>query len=210
MAPTFLIAALAWAPLLTDLGCNGATPDSSYPCYTAASIANSAAGVANSYAPNTFISIYGQSLAINTVSISAADLNGGTLPVALIGANAVVLINNIPAYMWYVSPTLVNVLIPANLVAGPATVQLEVDGKYGPPVNINLGATAPALFQDGATTILASHADYSLVTAASPAQPGEVIVLWATGLGPTLPPVIPNQVPQARRRSPRRASSRCC
>jgi uncharacterized protein (TIGR03437 family) len=197
MPLALLTAALAWGPLLTDLGCNGATPDSSYPCYSAASIANSAAGVANYYAPNTFISIYGQSLAVNTVSISAEDLSGGTLPIALIGANVVVLINNIPAYMWYVSPTLVNVLIPANLIAGPATLQLEVDGKYGPPAAINLSATAPALFQTDATTILGTHADYSLVTASSPAQPGEVIVLWATGLGPTLPPVIPNQVPRA-------------
>jgi uncharacterized protein (TIGR03437 family) len=134
---------------------------------------------------------------VNTVSISAEDLSGGTLPIVLIGANVVVLINNIPAYMWYVSPTLVNVLIPANLIAGPATVQLEVDGKYGPPAAINLSATAPALFQTDATTILATHADNSLVTASSPAEPGELIVLWATGLGPTIPPVIPNQVPEA-------------
>ena len=197
MPVAFLMAALAWGTLATDLGCNGETPDSSYPCYSAASIANSAAGVADYYAPNTFISIYGQSLAVNTVSISAEDLSGGTLPIALIGANVVVLINNIPAYMWYVSPTLVNVLIPADLIAGPATLQLEVDGKYGPPAAINLSATAPALFQTDATTILATHADSSLVTASSPAQAGEVIVLWATGLGPTVPPVIPNQVPEA-------------
>jgi uncharacterized protein (TIGR03437 family) len=190
MAFVFLLA------LLTDLGCNGATPDSSYPCYSAASIANSAAGIVNFYAPNTFISIYGQSLAINTVSISAEDLSSGMLPIALIGGEVVVLINNLPAYIWYVSPTLVNALIPANLIAGPATVQLEMDGKYGPPAMITLGATAPSLFQTGATAILATHADNSLVTDSSPAQPGEVIVLWATGLGPTAPPVIPNQVPE--------------
>ncbi len=156
MAFVFLLA------LLTDLGCNGATPDSSYPCYSAASIANSAAGIVNFYAPNTFISIYGQSLAINTVSISAEDLSSGMLPIALIGGEVVVLINNLPAYIWYVSPTLVNALIPANLIAGPATVQLEMDGKYGPPAMITLGATAPSLFQTGATAILATHADNSL------------------------------------------------
>jgi uncharacterized protein (TIGR03437 family) len=195
MAPVLLIAALAWTSLLADLGCNGATPDSSYPCYSAASIANSAAGIANFYAPNTFISIYGQSLAYTTVSITSEDLSAGTLPIALIGAHVVVLLNNLPAYIWYVSPTLVNALIPANLVEGPLTLQLEVNGKYGPPAVITLNATAPGLFQTDATTILATHADYSLVTGSSPAQPGELIVLWATGLGSTVPPVIPNQVP---------------
>ena len=63
-------------------------------------------------------------------------------------------------------------------------------------MTITLGATAPSLFQIDAATVLASHADGSLVTADSPAQGGEEIVLWATGLGPTAPPAIPNQVPE--------------
>src|SRR5262249_30464127 len=57
-----------------------------------------------------------------------------------------------------------------------------------------LGSTAPALWQLDATTVLAAHLDSSVVTASAPARPGEGIVLFATGLGATLPAQIPNQV----------------
>jgi uncharacterized protein (TIGR03437 family) len=37
------------------------------------------------------------------------------------------------------------------------------------------------------------HADFSFVTAAKPAKAGEVLIVQATGLGPTVPGVIPGQ-----------------
>jgi len=107
-----------------------------------------------------------------------------------------VLINQIAADIWYVSPTLVNLLIPTSLVAGPAIVQLEVDGIAGPPIAVSLNAAAPSMFQIDATTILAAHGDGSLITAASPGRRGEEIVIYATGLGPTVPAAVPNHVPQ--------------
>jgi uncharacterized protein (TIGR03437 family) len=119
------------------------------------------------------------------------------LPTSLIGTGVTVLINGLGAAIYYVSAGQVNVLIPSNtcLIACSATLQLDVDGLAGPAVTIMLGATAPALFQLDAVNVLATHGDYSLVTAAAPAQPGEEIVLYATGLGPTIPPAIPNQLP---------------
>jgi uncharacterized protein (TIGR03437 family) len=184
-AAIVLVALALWSP--------AATPGAPY--YTAASIANSAASVAGLYAPNTFVTIYGQNLAYVTVAISSDDIHGGMLPTSLIGTGVTVLINNLGAAIYYVSPGQINVLIPANLAAGPATLQLEVDGLAGPAVTIMLGATAPAMFQLDAVTVLATHADYSLVTAAAPAQPGEEIVLYATGLGTTIPPAEYNQLP---------------
>jgi uncharacterized protein (TIGR03437 family) len=176
--------ALAAAPLLAG------------PYYTADSIANSAASIADFYAPDTFITIYGTGLAYVTRAIGDDDIRGGILPTALIGTGVRVLINHIAADIYYVSPTQVNLLVPASLTAGTATLQLVVDGLAGPAVSITLGATAPSLFQLDLNTVLATHVDGSLITSAAPAQGGEVIVLYATGLGPTVPPAIPNQVPQ--------------
>src|SRR6266568_2093686 len=45
------------------------------------------------------------------------------------------------------------------------------------------GASGPALF----------HADFSPVTAARPAKAGEVLIVKASGLGPTVPGVNPGQ-----------------
>jgi uncharacterized protein (TIGR03437 family) len=174
--------------------------DNTAPSYTAAGIANTASAIAGFYAPDMFISIYGTNLSYVTEAMTQADLAAGILPTALIGTGVRVLINQIAADIWYVSPTLVNLLVPASLVAGPAVVQLEVDGIAGPPITIMLGSTAPSLFQIDATDVLGTHLNGSIITAAAPAQPGEWIVLYATGLGPTVPAAVPNQVPQSAAR----------
>jgi len=166
------------------------------PYYTAGSIANSASGVSGLYAPNTFLTIYGQNLAYTTVALTPADILGGMLPTVLAGTGVHVLINNIPANIYYVSPTQVNVLVPTSLIAGPASLQLVVDGLAGPAIAITLGTAAPSLFQLDSTTVLGVHLDGSLITAQAPAQPGEIVVLYASGLGPTNPAAIPDQIPQ--------------
>ena len=166
------------------------------PYYTADSIANSAANVTGLYAPNTFVTIYGLNLAYTTRALAASDIAGGTLPTVLGTTGVRVLINNIPANIYYVSPTQVNLLIPTSLVPGPVMLQLVVDSLAGPAIPILLQSAAPSLFQWDAATVLAVHLDGSTITAASPAQPGEVVVLFASGLGPTNPAAIPNQIPQ--------------
>ena len=170
--------------------------DPGFPYYTAQSIANSAANTAGYYTPNSFLSIYGQNLAYVTKPMSSDDIRAGQLPTVLEGTGVRVLINQIFADVYYVSPGQVNVLIPPSLTAGPVTVQLVNDGLAGPPVTITLSASAPVLFESDATTVIATHGNGPPVTAAQPAQPGEVVVLHATGLGPTLPAAIPNQIPQ--------------
>lgn len=167
------------------------------PYYTAQSIANSAAGVSGLYAPNTFVTIYGSNLAYTTAALSSSDVSGGKLPTVLGGTGVHVLINNIPANIYYVSPTQVNLLIPTSLIAGPAMLQLVVDALAGPAIPIMLQAAAPGFFQLDATTVLGIHLDGSTITAASPAKGGEVVVLFASGLGPTNPAAIPDQIPQA-------------
>ena len=166
------------------------------PYYTADSIANSAANVTGLYAPNTFVTIYGQNLAYTTRALSASDISGNMLPTVLGTTGVRVLINNIPANIYYVSPTQVNLLIPTSLIPGPVMVQLVVDGLAGPAIPILLQSAAPSLFQLDAVTVLGVHLDGSTITAASPAKAGEVVVLFASGVGPTNPAAIPNQIPQ--------------
>jgi uncharacterized protein (TIGR03437 family) len=118
------------------------------------------------------------------------------LPTVLGGTGVRVLINNIPANIYYVSPTQVNLLVPTSLIAGPAVLQLVVDALAGPAIPIMLQTAAPGFFQSDATTIIGIHVDGSTITAASPAVPGETVVLFASGLGPTNPAAIPDQIPQ--------------
>jgi uncharacterized protein (TIGR03437 family) len=188
----YLLAALVAGSLWADTSAPPGTP-----VYTEASIANAAADIADFFAPNTFLTIYGQNLAYVTKAISSDDIHAGTLPTALQGTGVRVLLNQIPADMYFVSPGQVNILIPTSLRPGTVTIQLENSGLAGPAVSIPLGNASPALFQMDATSVIATHGNGPLVTQASPAKRGEVVVLYATGLGTTSPPAIANQIPVA-------------
>src|SRR5579872_2106971 len=100
-----LLAAIAALPF-TLLAQSGATPGA--PFYTAASIANAASNTTGLYAPNTFISLYGSNLAYGTTQIGLGDIRGGMLPTQLGTAGIHVLINQILADLFYLSPGQVN------------------------------------------------------------------------------------------------------
>jgi uncharacterized protein (TIGR03437 family) len=190
MVSVLILAVLVAGPLLSDSAVPGA------PFYTADSIVNTATGEAGSFAPNAFITMYGQNLSFVTRAINASDIAANTLPTALTGTGVRVLINALPAYLWYVSPTQVTLLVPSFWTAGPATIQLEVNGIVGPEVQIMLNATAPGLFLNPDGSVAARHLDYSPVTTDSPASDGELIILYAGGLGPVNPAVPSGQIPQ--------------
>lgn len=169
----FLFSGLLWAQ--SELG---------FPSYSAASVANAAANLANFYAPNTILSIYGVNLALNTRALTQADIAGGSLPTVL--GSVRVLVNGQFANLLFVSPTQVNVVISTDLAPGITTLQLTSNGKAGPQLRLELAESAPGLFEsDG--FVIATHGNGPLVTASDPARRGEVLVLYATGLGPTIP-----------------------
>jgi uncharacterized protein (TIGR03437 family) len=157
------------------------------PSYSATSILNAASNQANSYAPNTFVSIYGTGLAWTTRALQGGDISGNTLPAILPGTGVRVWVANVPAQMYYVSEKQINVLLPTILTPGATKLRIQLDSTYGPEIAITLSAVAPAFFQLDAHTIIAAHANGQVVTTDAPAAPGEYIVLYATGLGATIP-----------------------
>jgi len=90
-----------------------------------------------------------------------------------------------PAPLFYVSPGQINAQIPFSLnpAKGPYFVAVSANGAPTAPHAISLVQAQPALatYPDG--TLIAQHGDYSLVTVASPAQPGEFIVMYLVGMG---------------------------
>ena len=62
---------------------------------------------------------------------------------------------------------------------------------------INLQPAAPALFELRDHYVIATTPKFALIDAQHPAKAGDVVVLWATGLGPTTPPTPIDSVPRA-------------
>ncbi len=171
------------------------------PIYTAASIVNAADNQSGQLSPYAIGTIYGTNLAYSTAAVTPGDLQDGALPTVLIGASDTsVLIDYSPAALYYVSPTQINFLVPPDLLPGPVTVYVDVDTLRGPLIQMTLAPAAPGLFQLDSQNAVATLPDGSVLTPNSPAKPGNIVILWATGLGPVVPPVEGFQLPTAAAR----------
>jgi uncharacterized protein (TIGR03437 family) len=171
------------------------------PDYTALSIVNSADNLSGVLAPNTIGTVYGTNLAYGTAALTPGSVQGGVLPIVLGDSETQVFFSNYPADLYYVSPTQINFLVPPMMLPGPVTFLVVIDGLRGKAIQMKLAAAAPGLFamvpQNGVTYAIATLVDGSLLTETAPAKPGDIVVLWATGLGVTTPPAIYGQLPTA-------------
>jgi uncharacterized protein (TIGR03437 family) len=107
------------------------------------------------------------------------------MPTTLQGVS--VLVRGLPCGLFYVSPGQINFLIPYELTAGTANLVVVRQGTAGPTVNIQLAPTAPGFFEWNGNAPVAVHLDGRLVSKDAPARAGEVIILYAAGLGRTSP-----------------------
>jgi uncharacterized protein (TIGR03437 family) len=166
------------------------------PTYAASSIVNASDYSVGPFAPGSLLTIFGSNLSFNTAGLTADNTAGSRLPFFL--GNISVVIDNVAAPLLYVSPTQINVMVPPNEIAGNVTLQVVRQSVAGPMVTITLVAAAPALFVSSDHYALAQdyNAKYALATAAAPAQPGDLLVLYATGLGGTQPLPAVGQIPQ--------------
>jgi uncharacterized protein (TIGR03118 family) len=160
------------------------------PVVTASNVVNGAS-FEPPIAPNTWVTITGGNLSGTTRLWDADDFVNGALPTNIDSVS--VSVNGTYAFVEYVSPTQLNVLLPPSLAAGQATVQTFNFGLASSEVTVQIQDVAPAFFlQNDGKHIAATHADGSLVgpsttPGAAPAAPGETIVLYGTGFGATNP-----------------------
>ncbi|MGO9256044.1 MAG: cellulase family glycosylhydrolase [Bryobacteraceae bacterium] len=161
-------------------------------------------------APNTWVEIKGTNLAPagDTRIWLGSDFFGNQMPEQLDGVSATV--NGKGAYVYYISPTQVNILTPPEAMLGPVTVQLTVAGVAGAPATVKAQAVAPSFFVfNGGPYVVAEHTNGSLLGpttlypgSSTPAKPGETVVLFANGFGPTSTPVVDGSVTQGGTLSP--------
>lgn len=159
------------------------------PSYSATGLVNGATYLSGPLAPNTWATLKGSNLAWTTVTAGPSDMTGDQWPVRIPGAGVQVLFaGGTPAHLSYVSPTQINFLTPASRAPGVTSLTVVRDGVSGPSISVTFADTAPGLFQNNSMAV-AAHADWSLITDDAPARPGEIVVLFGTGLGQTVVPL---------------------
>jgi uncharacterized protein (TIGR03437 family) len=140
--------------------------------------------VGGALAPGTVVAMYGSNLASSAVASSTVPL-----PTQVSGTQAI--IGGIPAPIYYAGPGQINAQIPFELdPSSQYQVVISNNGALTTPQSIQLAPATPGVAANPDSTIVAQHnADYSVINAAAPAQPGEYIVLYVSGMGATDTPV---------------------
>jgi len=154
---------------------------------------SNAASFQPGFASATWMAICGSNLAASTQAWGASDFVNGMLPTSLDGIS--VTINGIAAYVEYISPMQINVLAPDDTTTGAVQIQVTAAGQKSNSFAAQKQQYAPAFFTFDNKYVAAQHADYSYVGAPgliagatfTPAKPGEIVLMYGTGFGPTDP-----------------------
>jgi uncharacterized protein (TIGR03437 family) len=156
-------------------------------------------GVLNgaSYAPAGFLNsgiAQGSLFVILGDDLGPAELQiaGAALPTSLGGVSVTVSAadGTHAAYLYYVSSHAIAALLPSGTPLGQATVTVTYQGQTGKPANIVVARRKVGIFtlnEAGSGPAVAqnfnSATDQPLNTLITPAAPGQLVTLWATGLG---------------------------
>jgi uncharacterized protein (TIGR03437 family) len=170
-----------------------------------------AEGEVPTIAPNTWVEIKGTNLAPagDTRIWLGSDFFASLMPNQLDGVS--VTVNGKNAFVYYISPTQVNILTPPDPMLGPVQVQLTNNGLVSANATVPAQALAPSFFVFTGGYVAALHSDYSLLGPASmsvpgytfsPAKPGETVLLYANGFGTTSTPILTGSITQGGTLSP--------
>lgn len=154
----------------------------------------SSGGVVNaaSYAPAPSPVAPGSIAAIFGTNLSKGVFRPEGFPLPTLAGGVCVTFDGVPAPLFFGSPNQLNVQVPFELSGrSSASVAVSAEGSVSSPVPVNLSREAPGIFTlsddgQGPGRILHSS-DFSTVSFANPAKIGEVVSIYATGLGPTSP-----------------------
>ncbi|MFN0102284.1 MAG: hypothetical protein ACKV2U_09355 [Bryobacteraceae bacterium] len=163
----------------------------SNPVLTAGGVVNNATFAGgDQLGRGTIAAVFGEQFRFGE-AVGAASLPLDTSP-----GGVRVLVNEIPAPVYFVSYGQINFQIPYEAAVGTATVVVEANGQRSNGVTAPIADRAPRILrlgvgnygimvnQDGTFPLPRTSA---LGAAGRPARPGDTLVIYAIGLGPTSP-----------------------
>ncbi len=143
-------------------------------------------------AEGSFISVYGTNLGPATPVTAATlplqtSLSGSSVTITPTAGAAV------QAWVDFTSSGQINAILPSNTPVGPANVTVTYNGATSPPIKINVVASSFGIFTQfygggPAATVNATSGPPYFNLADNSANPGDVIELYGTGLGPVSSP----------------------
>ena len=158
------------------------------PNITPGGIVNAANNRGGSVAQGSLITIYGSNLG------PATPVQATAYPIPATMGNVTVSVTQgsttLQAYLKYVSATQINAILPSNTPLGNVQLTVSYLGAPSAPATINVVATAFGIFSSAGgrgPAILQnfnSATNQPLNTVTITAKPSQILIIWATGLGP--------------------------
>jgi uncharacterized protein (TIGR03437 family) len=122
-----------------------------------------------------------------------APSEASSLPLQTTLGGVQVLVNGVPAPVYYVSASQINFEVPIDASTanqGNGTVQVVRNGTAGNLVYVDIDAQVPRfILYNGGYGIMTTPAGALTGTPANPVKVGDTIVIYTIGLGPTSPSV---------------------
>jgi uncharacterized protein (TIGR03437 family) len=155
---------------------------------------------AGGFASNAYLELYGTNLSNTTRPWAGGDFNGSNAPTSLDGVS--VKVNGKPAFVYYISPTQININTPDDPATGPVSIEVNNNGATSNTITYQKGKTAPAMLTTpafligGKQYIAALQQDLKTFVGQTgliagvgfqPVKPGDRIIIYALGCGPTSP-----------------------
>ena len=115
-----------------------------------------------------------------------------TLPLLTTMDGIQVLVNGVAAPVYYVSANQINFEVPIDASTangGAGTVQVVRNGTPGNLIYVDINARVPRFILYGNYGIMTTPAGALTGIPSNPVKPGDTVVIYALGLGPTTPPV---------------------
>ncbi|MBY0503297.1 MAG: hypothetical protein K2X03_05290 [Bryobacteraceae bacterium] len=159
------------------------------PRFAAGGVVNSASYLAGGVSPGAIVTIFGEDLGPATLTTATLEEDGLTVSKSLAGTR--ILFDGVPAPMVYTSRGQVSTIVPYS-VAGKSSVPViaEYLGSRSAPATLRILSATPALYSlaaSGSGPGAFLNQNGSVNSAATPAAPGEVVILYGTGEGLTTP-----------------------
>ncbi len=177
--PSLGVSVAFLAPTFTPAGAVYLNPTG---IVNAASFAPFTAGVSD----GEMVTLYGAGLASTAATASSAPYTASL-------GSVQVSVNGVAAPVVSVSPTAVSVIVPFEISSSLAQFQVTNNGANSNRVTMVVNQTTPGVFTltaDGLLDGMILHvADGTEVSPSSPAQPGESVIVYLTGLGTVSPSV---------------------
>jgi uncharacterized protein (TIGR03437 family) len=138
-----------------------------------------------SLAQGDIAAIFGDQFTLGTPQFAA------TVPLTTDLAATRVFVNNIAAPLYYSSSGQIDFEVPLEVPVGPATVRVERGGQRGNSIFVNIAPSVPRfiLLNGGPYAIITTPDNVLTGIPTHPVKTGDVIVIYALGLGPTTPSV---------------------